>query len=299
MPYPEYSSDVMFCKKIHKKYGKSFYFGTFLFEKSAREATCILYAFFRYPDEYVDTYFNDQKEIARTKLLEWQNTWKKVFNNEVVAIEQDQLKILRAARYVFKTYHIPFEYSEAFIGAMLQDTIKQTYETYKELEEYMYGSAVVVGLMMTHVLCSKDQKFLEDEKYRNTILSKAQSLGEGFQMTNFLRDISDDLQTRGRIYLPQEDLVKYGVTTKMLTEKTLTTEFISMMKFEINRTKELYVVGDEGIPLLPKNAQKGIRVARVLYSSILNKIEDTKYNIFRERIHLSFVQKLFVAIKSL
>lgn len=298
-PYPEYKKDVDFCKKIHKKYGKSFYFGTFLFKQKIREATCILYAFFRYPDEYVDTYFYDQKDQARIKLISWQQAWDKTWKGTQVDVDENEARILRAAHYVFLEYHIPYEYSQDFIKAMLQDTVSSEYETYQDLEGYMYGSAAIVGLMMTYVLCKEDPRFSQDEKYRNEILFEAKALGEAFQMTNFLRDISDDFEIRGRIYLPKEDIERFGVTKNVLISKKITPEFVELMKYEITRTNSLYKKADKGIYHLPKGARKGMRIARKLYSHILLKIEKKGYDIFRERVHVSFLEKLFIMVKSL
>jgi len=299
MRYPEYEKDLALCKNIQKKYGKSFYAGTIFLSKEQRDATFILYAFFRLPDEYVDTFFADQKESALTKLTEWNNAWHICFNGGRFEIAETETMVLRATEYIFHLYAIPFEYSQAFLQAMIQDTHKNRYATYTELEAYMYGSASVVGLMMTYILCSTDKRFSTDSTYRSDLLQKAQALGEAFQMTNFLRDIGEDYQERRRIYMPQEDMVKYGVTEEDIQNKRITSQFINLMKFEFERTKALYVVADEGIRLLPTRASRGIRVARVLYSRILDKIEEAKYNSLTKRASLSTFKKIVLSLVTL
>jgi len=283
--YPEYQKDLEFCKLVHKKYGKSFYFGTKLMEKENRDAICVLYAFFRLPDEYIDTIYKDKKDLALEKLNNWREEWGKCYRGDSYFAEGDELKVLRASKYIFDKYKIPFEYSEAFISAMIQDTSKTEYQTYNELEKYMYGSASVVGLMMVYVVADEDKK--------QPALEYAQALGEAFQMTNFLRDIYEDVKERDRVYLPIDDMENFGVTKQDLLNKNLNQNFIDLMKFEIERTQDLYKKADLGLKFLPKREAKAIKVARVLYSRIIDKIEGANYDIFSSRLHLSFFEKIF------
>lgn len=290
--YKEYRQDLKFCKEINKKYGKSFYAGTLFLSPGQRDATFILYSFFRFPDEYVDTYYASQKDIALEKINYWNECWKKCYNEEPFEIDTEEKKVLRATAYIFKKYNIPFEYSQDFLRAMLQDTWKERYATYKELQEYMYGSAGVVGIMMTYIFCIMDKKFVEDTEYRKKILYYAQILGEAFQMTNFLRDINEDYVERKRIYIPQEDLDKFTVTEEDISNKNISDNFRQLMKFEIERVQKLYKEADEGIVLLPKKASRGVYIARVLYSKIIDKIVQSEYDIFSSRKSLSFFEKI-------
>lgn len=289
--YPEYKEDLAFCKKINKKYGKSFYAGTIFLTPEQRDATFVLYAFFRFPDEYVDTYFATQKYIALEKINHWNSCWTNCFYQETFDIGEDEKKIIRAASAIFKKYNVPFEYSQDFLKAMIQDTSKERYSTYKELEEYMYGSATVVGLMMTYIFYLDDQKFNNDATYKNLVLNKAKKLGEAFQMTNFLRDIYEDYADRGRIYIPQEDMLKFDVTEDDIKNKNISNNFIDLMKFEIDQTQRLYKEADEGILSLPPRVARGVYVARVLYSKIVDKIIKSGYDIFSSRRKLSFFEK--------
>ncbi len=299
MPYPEHRSDLKFCRGIQKKYGKSFYAGTIFLSREERDATFVLYAFFRLPDEYVDTYFSDQKDVALAKISHWNDCWHKCYQGEAFEIEDDERIVLRATCHVFKKYNIPFEYSLSFLKAMVQDTWKERYETYGELEEYMFGSASVVGLIMTHVFCFADKRFSEDPEYRSHVLDKAKALGEAFQMTNFLRDIGEDYRDRGRVYVPQEDLVRFDVDESVIAEMKVTKNLTGLMKFEIERTNTLYKIADEGIKLLPHRAARGVYVARVLYSKILDKIVEAGYDTLSERRKLSTLEKNMLALRAL
>jgi phytoene synthase len=301
MRYSEYAKDVTLCRTIHKKYGKSFYFGTVLLPKVHRDATSILYAFFRYPDEYVDTYHKDanQKEVALIKLNEFNTLWAEVYRGDTIQSDDATLiSILRATKYVFDTFRIPFECSQDFMKSMIQDVTKDRYESYEGLRKYMYGSASVVGIMMCYILCSQDKRFTDDTRFRLNVLEKAGLLGEAFQMTNFLRDIGEDVQERGRIYIPKNDLQRWGVSEKDIYDKKVTDNFIQLMKHEIDRTRHLYAQAEEGVYLLPQRAGRGIYVARVLYAKILDKIEQAKYDTLSKRASLSFGEKLLQATKA-
>lgn len=298
-PYPEYREDLAYCTDIHKKYGKSFYFGTRLMRPEYRDAVCILYAFFRIPDEYVDTEYGKNLERAQEKLAQWKATWEACLEGENFEVKSNELRVLRAAKYIFERYSIPHEYSNAFLSSMIQDTIKTDYETYAELEEYMYGSAAVVGIMMVYIICSRDTAFLTNTTYREELIDYAKALGDAFQMTNFLRDIGEDLELRERVYLPREDMERFGVTVEDLRSGAITEKFIALMQFEIERTQELYKKADKGIGLLPKREARGIAVGRVLYSRILNKIEENRYNVFSYRAHLPLYKKVGTSLLTL
>lgn len=294
--YPEYESDIAFCREINKKYGKSFYAGTLFFSPEERDATFVLYSFFRLPDEYVDTDYADEKDMAAKKIQRWNDAWHKCFAGEAFDIEEDERRVLRATKQVFETYKIPFSYSEDFISAMSQDLTKERYATYEELRQYMHGSACVVGLMMTYIMCAHDAKFHSDTQYRDSLLEKAAMLGEAFQVTNFLRDIGEDFRDRGRIYIPQEDMAMHDITEDEFIEaikaKTPTPNMVKLLKYRIATSRDLYLEADKAIRQLPPRAGLGVHIARVLYSQILRKIELNEYDSLSKRLSLSTAEKL-------
>ena len=202
--YSEYLYDVEFCRQIQSKNGKSYYFATKLFPKDIRSATYILYAFFRTPDEIVDNPQNSDSQIIKDELIKWKTKW------EEAKIEKSDNPVLRATANLFKKYKIPNEYADAFLLAMVQDIEKKRYKNYQELENYVYGSAAVVGLMMTYVIGYTEPNALE----------YAKKLGYAMQLTNFLRDIDEDYVNRNRIYMPQDELAKL-VECKLTSIKDL------------------------------------------------------------------------------
>jgi phytoene synthase len=152
-----------------------------------------------------------------------------------------------------------------------------SYETWKDLCCYMDGSAAVIGEMMLPIL----------EPLDPAATPHARDLGDAFQLTNFLRDVAEDLD-RGRVYLPQEDLRRYGADPN---RREVTLEWIELMRFEIARCRRLYVSADIGIGMLPPRSARCVRAARMLYSRILDVIEEQGYDVFSRRARVPTWQK--------
>lgn len=272
--------DFEACRKIHKAYGKNYYFATRGFPEQMKLDTFALYAFFRVPDEMVDN--PEDPNQAKEHLEAWKYRWAQDFKNK-----SSDHPVLRASMDVFFRNAIPFEYSEAFFEAMIQDTWKDRYQTYEELEEYMYGSAAVVGLMMSHVI-----GYSED-----TALIYAAQLGYAMQLTNFIRDIQEDWDDRGRIYLPLEDLERFGVTEEDIRAHRHSDRLKALVQFEVSRARQLYAQADKGIPMLTQEGRLAVRMARVIYSAILVKLEQQNCNVFVGRASTNLVEKISIAGK--
>lgn len=274
-------ADILLCKTMTKQYGTSYFLSTYFFPKKIRERTWILYAFLRYPDELVDNP-TDTTVSPEIKLAEWRASWQRAY-----AGDTDIHPILRANAVLFKECNIPFEYSEIFLERMLQDTHTNRYNTYQELEDYMYGSATVVGYMMCHII-----------GFESGALPYAKALGEAFQMTNFLRDIKEDLG-RDRIYIPIVDMESYQVSETDLKSATMNNHVRELIKFEIERTETLYQDAKKGIALLDPTGRRAVRIALYLYKRILDKIKKNPHSIFKKRVRVSWYEKLYIIIKHL
>lgn len=268
---------VLFAKNIERRYGSNYYLATLFFPRRIRRAVFVLYAFVRIPDEIVDN--PEEGSDPATLLQEWRNEWQKIYDTGV-----GQNEILIAAREVFLNYKIPFSLSLEFIDAMIQDLSKNRYENYQELRGYIRGSAEVVGLMLMYIFGHKDE----------SAFFYAKKLGEAMQFTNFLRDIYEDLNDRDRIYLPQEDLRKFGVTLSMLQNKIVTPEIIALMRFEVGRARAFYREAEPGILLINPRARRAVRLASRYYEGILDVIEKKNYNIFHSQLRLSIFKKLII-----
>ncbi len=268
------------ARNIIKKYGRGYYRATSLFPRHIRERVWSLYQFVRLPDEIVDT----QIEGAEENLLAWEKTWaEEVYEQKISSNE-----VVHEFVQVMKEYSIPPKYIEDFFAAMRQDITKGRYATYAELEGYMHGSATVIGYMMSHII-----------GFKEGALPYARALGEAFQMTNFLRDIKEDYVDRGRIYMPLEDMSKFGVTERHIKEEIVDEAWRNFMHFEIERTRQLYEKGVSGISFLNKEGRKAVYAAALIYKDILDMIEARQYDVFSGRVAVSSFRKTVLLFKAL
>ncbi|AIE84499.1 phytoene/squalene synthase family protein [Fimbriimonas ginsengisoli] len=265
------------CRRLHRKFGTTYYFATRLFGRRTRERVNALYGFVRVPDEWVDNPVGG--DIERRNRLE-------AYRSELIRALDGVCPtqpVLRAFCDVMHEVGMPLDEPLRFLDAMAQDLSISRYETYEDLRDYMRGSASAVGLMMCSVLEAGNNP---------AMLEAAVALGEAMQLTNFIRDVSEDYN-RGRIYLPAEDMARFGVTEADLEP---TPRFRELIRFEIERARNLYSQADVGIPLLPPRARKAVRLARILYSRILDRVEANGYDVFSARARTSKLEKLSVLI---
>jgi 15-cis-phytoene synthase len=276
-----WQSDIEAARTLHQKHGTSYYFATRFFPRPQREATFALYAFFRVPDELVDN--PAPGSDPRRALEDWRDQWRRAYRSG-----HAEHPVLRATAHVFHHYKIPYDYSEAFLSAMSRDLDDHSYATYADLEEYMYGSAAAVGLMMAHVI-----GFAGEEA-----LPLAEKLGYAMQLTNFLRDIDDDWQARGRIYLPLDELTRFGVNPAQIAARSFDANFAALMRFQVNRAKRLYDESERGIALLHPEGRRAVRLASALYAAILEKLQGQGLDPFVGRARTSTLEKISLAVRN-
>jgi 15-cis-phytoene synthase len=181
------------------------------------------------------------------------------------------------------TCDIDRECFDRFFAAMAMDLTTTSYQTWEDLLTYMEGSAAVIGEMMLPVL----------EPFSQAAKAPARSLGLAFQLTNFIRDIAEDLD-RGRVYLPQDDLQLFDVD---LGQRLVTPEWRAFLAYEIERNRALYSFADTGIAMLPPRSARCVGTARVLYAQILDQIERNDYDVFSERARVPTPHKAATAAR--
>lgn len=272
------------CKEITKKYGTSFYFATQFFPKEIRDGIYATYAFARIPDEIVDDPANNEPESAILRLEEWQRGWLRAMRSG----ESDD-PVMAAIIFIFHKFEIPVSEGEAFLRSMFMDKEKANYAAYPELEEYMYGSAGVIGLMVTRIV-----GFHSEEAF-----PYAKDLGYAFQLTNFLRDIREDSHDLGRVYMPLDELAESGLSEKDIYSQTYDERFIAFMKTQIARNRDIYREALPGIDLLKWRGRFAVRISYVLYKEILREIEKVDHNVYAGRVRTSFSRKLWLSLKVL
>ncbi len=271
------------CRLITKKYGTSFYFATQFFPKETRNGIYAIYAFARIPDEIVDNPDKPDRNKALTEMREWRERWL-----EAMSTGRSDDDVMHAIVFAFNKYEIPVAYGEAFLKSMFQDEDKSSYRNYAELEDYMYGSAGVIGLMVTRVVgYSTEAAFPFAEK-----------LGYAFQMTNFLRDIREDCDELGRIYMPEDEMRRFGLDRRDIFTHVTDVRFTRFMKFQIERTRQIYREALPGIKLLNWRGRLAVRISYVLYKAILNEIERANYNVYAGRVRTNIGQKLRLSLQA-
>jgi phytoene synthase len=267
------------CRQVNKHYGKTYYFSTCFFPPSIRPSVHALYAWVRYPDEWVDNPDGLPLSDQRNKLANWRDA-----TRDALATGTSEHPVLAAWADAALTHEVPLDYMLDFIAAMEQDLTVTEYPTFEDLKGYTWGSASVVGLMMCHLVGAKDA----------AAVPHATSLGLAMQLTNFLRDVGEDWRQRGRVYLPLEDLERFGVSKADVAGGQLTENICALLQFEIARTRAIYEHADEGMDYLPPDARLPVRLARVLYARILDKIEQNGCDVFSRRARVPTWEKLLV-----
>jgi phytoene synthase len=272
------------CRLITKRYGTSFYFATQFFPKETRDGIYAVYAFARIPDEIVDDPNNRDRDEAIAKLEAWRSSWLRA-----MAAGRADDQVMNAIVHAFRKYGIPVEDGEAFLRSMFMDEDKTEYANYAELEDYMYGSAGVIGLMVTRVV-----GYASEAAFPYAI-----KLGYAFQLTNFLRDIREDHDELGRVYMPQDELARFGLSTGDIRRHARDERFLKFMQFQIQRARAVYREAFPGIRMLDWRGRFAVRISYVLYKAILNEIERANYDVFAGRVRTTYQQKLALSVKAL
>ena len=281
------------CKRLNALHGKTYYLATLLLPAAKRPPVHALYGFARYADEIVDDLASTLSEQEKADAL---RTWGASVLEDLRNGSSEDL-IGRALIDTVTKYSIPLNYFEAFMKSMEMDLTVTRYQNYDELMTYVYGSAVVIGLEMLPILGYSDPRAIE----------AATALGTAFQLANFIRDIDEDIE-RGRIYMPLDELAKFGVSEEMLLARTLTPEIVEAIKFQIARVRELQAIAEAGIKYLNPISRPCIRAASELYCGIVDEIEANGYDVFTTRATTSkwrrfrvagvaFIQTLFARLR--
>ena len=278
---PDLRASYLECKRLNSLHGKTYYLATLLLPKAKRPHVHALYGFARYADEIVD-------DLSSTLTIPEKAEVLKVWGEKVledIRLGRSDDHVGRALVDTVQRFNIPIEHFEAFLHSMTMDLTVTEYQSYDDLMEYVYGSAAVIGLQMVPILGASDLKAYE----------AAQKLGIAFQLANFIRDVSEDLD-RGRIYLPLDDLKAAGVSKEMLAAKKLTPEIKQALQYQIERVRRLQREAAEGITLLDPVSQPCINAASELYCGIVDEVEKINYEIFTHRAKTSTWRRLKVAL---
>jgi 15-cis-phytoene synthase len=260
---PELRGSYQLCRQLAAEHGKTYYLATWLLPPAKRPHVWALYGFARWADEFVDSMTHPDPE----GLL----VWGKQALDDLVRGQSDD-PVVKATAHTVRSLDLDVELFETFLASMRMDITVKAYPTFADLRRYTRGSAMVIGLMMLPVL----------GPLTTEAAGPAEALGEAFQLTNFIRDVPEDL-ARGRIYLPQEDLDRYGVTRADLVRGVVTEPVRRLLAFEVDRTRALYERARPGVALVEPASRPCLRTAIDLYGGILDEVERAGYDVFRSR----------------
>lgn len=300
------SENVATSKAIQQRTGRTFHVATRLLPERVRHPTYVLYAFFRVADEVVD----DPAGVTPTE----QRRQLAAIQASVVGDERDVADerfddaftepVLDAFADLRETEGIAAAEVETFLDAMEADVETSRYETHDDLECYLRGSSVAVAYMMLDVMADGEHSDSSEVGEGMTPAAveaarpHAKALGEAFQLTNFLRDVREDVREYDRIYLPRETLETYGVSEASIRECRFTERFAAAMREELQRTERLYREGVTGIEYLPTDCQFAVLLSAVLYGDHHRLIRVRGYDTLTETPSLSTRRRLSLVAKT-
>jgi phytoene synthase len=276
------------CRRLHRRHGRTYYLATRLLPAWKRRHVHALYGFMRYADEIVDRTDALPPAERAARLTEWSDRFSAGLRGTAV---DDPL--LPAVLHTIAVFDLDPADVATFLRSMAKDLTVTSYPTYGDLLDYMEGSAAVVGTMMLPILGSTDPDAAREP---------ARQLGFAFQLTNFIRDIAEDLG-RGRTYLPDEHLAAFGITRDDLyaarTRGAATPAIKRLVRAEIVLAGEHYAAAAPGIPLLSRGSQACMRTAYRLYGGILDEIAAADFDVFARRARVPQRRRAAVVLRAL
>jgi 15-cis-phytoene synthase len=277
---PALAASYETCRRLNAAHGKTYYLATLLLPPCKRPYVHALYGFARYADEIVDDLGSPLTDEQKSDELA---AWGDSFLADVKAGGSDD-PVCRAVVDTVQRWQIPVEHFEAFLSSMAMDLAVREYATYADLSGYVYGSAAVIGLQMLPVLGPLAPAAYEP----------AAQLGTAFQLANFVRDVGEDLD-RGRLYLPLDELARFGLTRADLERRVVDDRIRALLKFQVARVRRLEESARPGIDLLEPASRPCVEAARVLYCGIVDEVERIDYQVFARRAQVPLRRRLAVA----
>ncbi|MFC0527437.1 phytoene/squalene synthase family protein [Phytohabitans kaempferiae] len=274
------------CRALHRRHGRSYYLATRLLPSGKRPHVHALYGFTRYADEIVDRADGTSPAERARRLREWSDRFLSGLAGERV---DDPL--LPAVLHTIDVFDMDRADFATFLASMAMDLEVREYGGYDDLLSYMEGSAAAIGTMMLPILEPADRALAREP---------ARQLGLAFQLTNFIRDVGEDLD-RGRLYLPKADLDLFGVTRADLRAaadlRASSPAVKALIAYEVKRAREHYAAAAPGVPMLAPTSQACIRAAFHLYGGILDEVRRAGHDVFARRAVVPKRRRLATAVR--
>jgi phytoene synthase len=293
----EISASYSHCHQIARKAHSNFYPAFFLLPKVKRDGIVALYAFMRLIDDVSD----EGADLAAKQrgLARWRAALDEAITGQSQAFDGNaarslqggdlygEREVLPALVDTMERFRMPARYLHDLISGAEMDLTIQEYPTFERLKEYCYRVAGTVGLTCTHIFGFSDSKALD----------LAEKLGLAFQLTNIIRDVREDYSL-GRIYLPEEDLARYGAAKEDLGRREATLGVRELLRFEADRAWKLYEEGAELLGLIEEDSRGTLWLLVHTYSALLARIESVDFAVFGERVRLSKPEKMMLMAKA-
>jgi 15-cis-phytoene synthase len=279
-------------RALTKASRSNFYYAFLFLPRVQREALYSVYAFCRVSDDLVDETADGVGAAAgdggsppgttretMERLKSWRAELEACFRGEA------RHPVLERLSETLQTFRIPRHYFEELLNGVEMDLVKTRYASFAELQQYCYRVAGVVGLMCIEIFGYR----------RPETRIYAEHLGTAFQLTNILRDLGPDLD-RGRLYLPQEDLARFGVSEADIAGGRRTPALRELMAFEADRARRFYEAARAALPAEDRRGMLAPEIMGAIYARLLHRIEASDYDVFTRRIRLSDAERMWLAL---
>jgi phytoene synthase len=271
------------CTQVAKAQAKNFYYSFLLLPAPQRRAMCAMYAFMRYCDDLSDDDTGSASAEDRAAAI---GEWRRDLDLALLGRAPEH-PLWPAFVHAVKKYRIPHYYFFQMIEGVSSDLEPRRIRTFDELYDYCYHVASVVGLTIIHI-------FGFDDTEAPSALVLAEKCGVAFQLTNILRDVREDLE-KGRVYLPAEDLERFGVSERGFGPAR---NFAELMAFEAKRAREYYRESAPLIELIHPESRASLRALIGIYSRLLDRIVASNYDVLSRRIRVPAWEKVWILTRS-
>ena len=264
------------CEKIARTRARNFYFSFLPLPAVKRRSMCAIYAFMRYCDDIAD----DASISDRAgQMAQWRAALRRLADGDT-----SSHPMMPAVYDTIGRYGVPLEYFEEVMNGAEMDLSVQRYQTFADLYKYCYRVASAVGLTCLRVFGCEGERAVQ----------LGESCGIAFQLTNIIRDVREDA-SEGRIYLPQEDLERFGCSEERLNSPTMDPSLVPLMEFEAGRAQEYYEKAMPLIGMADRDSRASLSAMICIYHGLLHQIRQQGYDVFKRRVSLPTTRKLGIA----
>jgi phytoene synthase len=270
------------CGRVTYRHSKTFYFAARAFPREVRNDVFVLYAFVRTVDDFVD-----QAPPLRKEFEDWRQRTRSAFSSFSPLPTDPADPVIRAFRDMCLRREIPLSWVEDFFASQELDMDTSSYATFSDLERFIYGVADVIGLMMCRIMGVPDEG-----------LVAGRLLGKSMQLINIFRDIAEDAAI-GRVYIPREDLTRFGLSSPIPSTPEERGRFSEMMLFQLARYDAIRAEAERSFPLIPAANRKVIRATDAVYRHLASVFRKDPLIVLERKVKPSRLRILGTVLKHL